>query len=363
MTGSSTIARKGPAILATWGRRCDRLLFMTSGEDRTNLSGRVSLPGVTEGRPALVAKSREAWKYVHEKYRWSYDWFYKCDDDTYTVVENLKFMLYTTNTTQPRYLGKHLQSGGIEWLSGGAGYVLNRAALGKLNEQIGKGCMTNARIENEDMLVSICLKSAGVAISDSRDAARSRFLPLSPELHLTPGAVASSAYKWVLQYSGMAVGQRKSVDPVQLGGNSRIDMVDGFRYLGSVLSADGTVDADLAARLAYASRPFGVLWSPIFQCVHLSVHTKRLVYRAIVLSALLYGAETWPIKVGHIHRFNTFHQQCIRTILGISRREQWEERLSSASLSELAEVEERLPSASLSELAGVDADMADVIMK
>ena len=201
MTGSSTIARKGPAILATWGRRCDRLLFMTSGEDRTNLSGRVSLPGVTEGRPALVAKSREAWKYVHEKYRWSYDWFYKCDDDTYTVVENLKFMLYTTNTTQPRYLGKHLQSGGIEWLSGGAGYVLNRAALGKLNEQIGKGCMTNARIENEDMLVSICLKSAGVAISDSRDAARSRFLPLSPELHLTPGAVASSAYKWVLQYS------------------------------------------------------------------------------------------------------------------------------------------------------------------
>eukprot|EP00117_Sycon_ciliatum_P042108 scpid89057/ scgid30683/ Glycoprotein-N-acetylgalactosamine 3-beta-galactosyltransferase 1; Core 1 O-glycan T-synthase; Core 1 UDP-galactose:N-acetylgalactosamine-alpha-R beta 1,3-galactosyltransferase 1; Core 1 beta1,3-galactosyltransferase 1 len=202
MTGSNTITSKGSAILATWGRRCDRLLFMTSGEDRTNISGRVSLPGVTEGRDALVDKSREAWKYVYETYRESYDWFYKCDDDTYTVVENLKFMLYTINTTQPRFLGKHLQGGGVDWVSGGAGYVLNRAALGKLREQIGKGCMTNARIEHEDQLVSICLKSAGVAISDNRDgAARSRILPLSPELHLTPGAIAGSVYKWVLKYS------------------------------------------------------------------------------------------------------------------------------------------------------------------
>eukprot|EP00117_Sycon_ciliatum_P012534 scpid89056/ scgid13566/ Glycoprotein-N-acetylgalactosamine 3-beta-galactosyltransferase 1; Core 1 O-glycan T-synthase; Core 1 UDP-galactose:N-acetylgalactosamine-alpha-R beta 1,3-galactosyltransferase 1; Core 1 beta1,3-galactosyltransferase 1 len=203
MTGSNTITSKGSAILATWGRRCDRLLFMTSGEDRTNISGRVSLPGVTEGRDALVDKSREAWKYVYETYRESYDWFYKCDDDTYTVVENLKFMLYTRSTAQPRFLGKHLRTpdGSLEWVSGGAGYVLNRAALGKLREQIGKGCMMNDRIPSEDQLVSLCLKSAGVNISDSRDAAKSRILPLSPEMHLTPGAVASSKYKWVLTHS------------------------------------------------------------------------------------------------------------------------------------------------------------------
>ncbi|XP_065188124.1 glycoprotein-N-acetylgalactosamine 3-beta-galactosyltransferase 1-like [Sycon ciliatum] len=203
LTGSRTIAIKGSAILATWGRRCDRLLFMTSGKDRTLLPGRVSLPGVTEGRAALVAKSREAWKYVYEVHRAAYDWFYKCDDDTYTVVENLKFMLYTRSTAQPRFLGKHLRTpdGSLEWVSGGAGYVLNRAALGKLREQIGKGCMMNDRIPSEDQLVSLCLKSAGVNISDSRDAAKSRILPLSPEMHLTPGAVASSKYKWVLTHS------------------------------------------------------------------------------------------------------------------------------------------------------------------
>ena len=82
------------------------------------------------------------------------------------------------------------------------------------------------------------------------------------------------------------------------------------------------MDANLAARLAQASELLGFLRSPIFQCVHLSVHTKLLVYRPIVISAVLYGAEIWPIKVNLFRRHNTFRHQCIRAILGISRREQ-----------------------------------------
>ena len=34
-----------------------------------------------------------------------------------------------------------------------------------------------------------------------------------------------------------------------------------------------------------------------FECFHVSVCTcKRLVYQAVVLPALLYGAETWAVK-------------------------------------------------------------------
>ena len=108
------------------------------------------------------------------------------------------------------------------------------------------------------------------------------------------------------------------------------------------------MEANLAARLAQASGLLGFLRSPIFQCLHVSVHTKLLVYRAIVISALLYGAEIWPIKVNRIRRLRTFRHQCIRAILSISRHEQWEERLSSALLRELT---------------GVNVDMADVIRK
>ena len=96
------------------------------------------------------------------------------------------------------------------------------------------------------------------------------------------------------------------------------------------------VEANLVARLAQASGLLGFLRSPILQCVNISVHTKLLVYRAIVISDLLYSAETWPIKVNRIRRLRTFRHQCIRAILGISRHEQWEERLLSAPLIELA---------------------------
>ena len=71
-------------------------------------------------------------------------------------------------------------------------------------------------------------------------------------------------------------------------------VVDSFTYLGSVLSADGALDKELTSRLAKASRAFGALQKPIFGCSDLSIKSKRLVYKAIVLPTLFYGAETWP---------------------------------------------------------------------
>ena len=73
-----------------------------------------------------------------------------------------------------------------------------------------------------------------------------------------------------------------------------------------------------------------------------------LVYRAVVLTTLLYGAETWPVKAEHLRRLNSFHHACLRTILGISRCVQWEEPLSSATLGKLF---------------GMDHDIAIVLQK
>ena len=46
-----------------------------------------------------------------------------------------------------------------------------------------------------------------------------------------------------------------------------------------------------------ASRAFGALRQPIFEDPDLSITTKRYIYRACVLSVLLYGSECWvPLK-------------------------------------------------------------------
>ena len=48
-----------------------------------------------------------------------------------------------------------------------------------------------------------------------------------------------------------------------------------------------------------------------------------------MLSILLYGAECWVPLRKHLKRLNTFHHRCIRTVLGISNREQWEHHITS----------------------------------
>ena len=52
-----------------------------------------------------------------------------------------------------------------------------------------------------------------------------------------------------------------------------------------------------------------------------------------MLSILLYGAETWAIKANILRQLDVFHNRCVRSILDISRYQQWKERLTTKQLS------------------------------
>lgn len=130
---------------------------------------------------------------------------------------------------------------------------------------------------------------------------------------------------------GMVVGQEvdeHDAAPVQVEGG-RVDIVDHFPYLGSSISRDGEVTVEIDCRIAKASRAFGCLRRPIFQDRNLSIATKRQVYRAVVLSVLLYGAETWTLKAPQVRRLNSFHNRCVRSIVGVTRYQQWKQRIST----------------------------------
>ena len=120
----------------------------------------------------------------------------------------------------------------------------------------------------------------------------------------------------------------EDVAPVQVKGEE-IEMVEHFTYLGSVLSCDGEVMRDVKSRIAKASRVFDCLRVPVFSNPTLSIPTKGAVYMAMVVSVLMYGEETWTLKAEHVRRLTTF---CVRTILGVTRFQQWEQRITSKSL-------------------------------
>ena len=108
----------------------------------------------------------------------------------------------------------------------------------------------------------------------------------------------------------LIVKEEVDLAPVQVQGGS-LDIVEHFPYLGSNISCDGEVTVEISSRIAKACRAFGCLRRPVFQDRNLSIATKRLVYKAAVLSILLYGAETWTLKAPQIRQLNSFHKAAV----------------------------------------------------
>ncbi|KAK4317482.1 hypothetical protein Pmani_011481 [Petrolisthes manimaculis] len=167
----------------TWGQRCDKTLFFSTQKD-SNL-GTITLD-VPEGYNYLWAKAKGALGHLHTHYP-GYDWYLKADDDTFVIVENLRYFLKAIDPGKPVYYGvkfkHHVKQG---YMSGGGGYVLSSEALRKfvtdaltLTDQTH--CATNDTRGAEDLLLGECLESVGVSAGDSLDEmGRSRFFSHSP---------------------------------------------------------------------------------------------------------------------------------------------------------------------------------------
>ena len=72
----------------------------------------------------------------------------------------------------------------------------------------------------------------------------------------------------------------------------RLKPVTEFIYLGSTLSNDSLIDKEITRRIALASTSFGRLKKRLWDQRGVRLQTKLKVYRAVVLSTLLYGSET-----------------------------------------------------------------------
>ena len=121
-----------------------------------------------------------------------------------------------------------------------------------------------------------------------------------------------------------APGSCKPEPAIRIDSNA-LKNVEDFTYLGSCLSSSGSLDKEITVRLAKASSAFGRLWTRVWQERGISKATKVAVYRAVVLTSLLYGCETWTFYRRHIQQLSSFHLRCLRKILGIH----WEDRVTN----------------------------------
>lgn len=109
------------------------------------------------------------------------------------------------------------------------------------------------------------------------------------------------------------------IDGVQL------KCVNSFKYLGSTISADGSLDKEITSRIQKASQALGRLRVKVLQQKGITLSTKLKIYRAVVLSSLLYGCETWTLYRRHIKQLEQFHSRSLRMIMNI----RWQDRITN----------------------------------
>jgi hypothetical protein len=117
----------------------------------------------------------------------------------------------------------------------------------------------------------------------------------------------------------MVIGECGETRRVQAGGKA-IEEVEEFCYLGSVIAKDGSCDKDIKTRLGKANSIFGRL-NNIWRNKRLNYKIKIRLYEALVMTTLLYGAETWPMTVVNMKRLEAAHHRWQRKILGIVWRD------------------------------------------
>ena len=93
--------------------------------------------------------------------------------------------------------------------------------------------------------------------------------------------------------------------------------VDKFTYLSSTLCRNVVTDDEVNARLAKESAAFGRLQQNVWYRRGVTQETKISGYKAVVLTTLLYGYETWTVYKRHARKLNHFHTTSLRRLLGI----------------------------------------------
>ncbi|KAH7691384.1 endonuclease-reverse transcriptase, partial [Aphelenchoides avenae] len=104
-------------------------------------------------------------------------------------------------------------------------------------------------------------------------------------------------------------------NPITVNGEA-IKKVKSFCYLGSIITADGSVKEDIAQRIRKARTAFTTLSQCLWR-TNVSHRMKLRVYATAIRPILLYASETWPLTQCEQERLNRAERSFIRQALGI----------------------------------------------
>lgn len=186
------------AIKKTWGRRCSKLITISSSGD--NSSDIFNIPR-NEGQKSNI---ENAYRFIYKQYGNDFDWFLRTDGSVYVVVENLRYKLYAYNPAEAIGIGlKKNASEKHEYLSEKAGYALSKNALDELINGFESklDCMENKEAASEEIRFGQCLEEVGVIFGNSTDdQMKQQFYDQLLDKFLLPDPIVKLPYPWYQEY-------------------------------------------------------------------------------------------------------------------------------------------------------------------
>ena len=89
------------------------------------------------------------------------------------------------------------------------------------------------------------------------------------------------------------LGQDVNTSPVITINNYKLEVVQQFTYLGSTISENMSLDAEINKPIGKAARTLGQLIIQVWENPKLTTPAKIVVYNVCKVSTLLKGSETW----------------------------------------------------------------------
>ena len=117
----------------------------------------------------------------------------------------------------------------------------------------------------------------------------------------------------------MCVGEivEPSLMNIMLNGE-RMEVVNSFKYLGSCFSSDGGLKEDVSRRVGEGMKTFGAM-KRMWSGRSVTVRVKRELYERIVLLTVMYGSESWGMKVKERDKLDVAEMKCRKNMCGVTR--------------------------------------------
>lgn len=159
LTANKFLHTRAKAIKETWAKDHKHFLFFSQSKQTNTFLPVIFLPGTDDSYPPQK-KSFTMFKFLHDNYLNSFEWFIRVDDDAYIKIDRLKFFLNQLDPSKTLYIGQpgFEHSPDYPFCMGGTGVILSRGALKKVGPHLNECYQNMLQSEHEDVEIGRCLK-------------------------------------------------------------------------------------------------------------------------------------------------------------------------------------------------------------